>query len=199
MVIFTPVSFVPSGKSQCPLYRRLGGPQIHFWTPEEEYCLPFLQRNLEHFQCRWVCNFWGCGLPFGVCLRCPVETARIPKSYSTRLPGNLVASQNICITSLDQVVISSPPASKYGIENVYKPKICISIKQCICVVGPLLYIWTVTVVILRLAILTKVLTWFSTVFHGICCWSTSTVSDPECTSVQIRTICITTQLLGIWI
>jgi hypothetical protein len=73
---------------------------------------------------------------------CPVETARTPKSYSTRLPENLhvVAGKNISITSVDQIVISSPSASKYVVKNVYKPKICISIEQCICVVGPLLYI-----------------------------------------------------------
>lgn len=113
--------------------------EIHLWTHEEEYCLSLLKWNLEHFHCRWVCNFWGCGLPFGMCLRCPVESARTAKSYSTRVPGNLVASQNICITTVDQVVISSPTASRYVIENINKPKICISIEQCMCVVGPLLY------------------------------------------------------------
>ena len=69
-----------------------------------------------------------------------MESARTAKSYSTRVPGNLVASQNTCITTVDQVVISSPTASKYVIENVNKPKICISIEQCMCVVGPLPYI-----------------------------------------------------------
>ena len=58
---------------------------------------------------------------------------------------------------------------------------------------------TVTLVILRLAILTKVLTWFFSVFRGNCCWSTCTVSDPECTGVRTRTIYITTQHLDIWI
>jgi len=48
-----------------------------------------------------------------------------------------------------------------------------------------------------LAILTKVLTWFSSVFHDSYCWSTCTVSDPECPSVQIMTLYITTQHLVI--
>ena len=131
--VWDPSLLCPREIPQCPLYRRLGGPQIHFWTPKEEYCLLLLQRNLEHFQCSWVYNFWVCGLPFGMCLRCPVETARTPKFYYTRLPRNLMFSQNVCITPVDQVAISSLPASKYAIENVYKPKICISIEQCICV------------------------------------------------------------------
>jgi hypothetical protein len=112
------------------LYRRPGEPQIQLGTCEEEYCLlecdaiwcgrnlPLLQWNLQLFNVDEY-NFCGCGLPFFMCHRCAVEIARTPKSYSARLPKKLVAIQNICVTTGDQVIISSPPASKYIIYRIF--------------------------------------------------------------------------------